>query len=126
MPPGQQPPQIVQYDASSVPILQIALGSDTLSEQQLYDQGLWLVRNEVVPVPGATVPLPYGGRPRLVMIDADPVRMHAKGITVKDINDAPQQAERKPADRQHADRLARLHPEHQQQPGKDQRTGLLP
>jgi multidrug efflux pump subunit AcrB len=88
MPPGQQPPQIVQYDASSVPILQIALGSDTLSEQQLYDQGLWLVRNEVVPVPGATVPLPYGGRPRLVMIDADPVRMHAKGITVKDINDA--------------------------------------
>jgi multidrug efflux pump subunit AcrB len=88
MPPGQQPPQIVQYDASSVPILQIALGSDTLSEQQLYDQGLWLVRNEVVPVPGATVPLPYGGRPRLVMIDADPVRMHAKGITAKDINDA--------------------------------------
>jgi len=88
MPPGQQPPQIVQYDASSVPIMQIALGSDTLSEQQLYDQGLWLVRNEVVPVPGATVPLPYGGRPRLVMIDADPVRMHAKGITVKDINDA--------------------------------------
>jgi len=88
MPPGQQPPQIVQYDASSVPILQIALGSDTMSEQQLYDQGLWLVRNEVVPVPGATVPLPYGGRPRLVMIDADPVRMHAKGITAKDINDA--------------------------------------
>ena len=88
MPPGQQPPQIVQYDASSVPILQIALGSDTMSEQQLYDQGLWLVRNEVVPVPGATVPLPYGGRPRLVMIDADPVRMHAKGVTTKDINDA--------------------------------------
>jgi multidrug efflux pump subunit AcrB len=88
MPPGQQPPQIVQYDASSVPILQIALGSDTMSEQQLYDQGLWLVRNEVVPVPGATVPLPYGGRPRLVMIDADPIRMHAKGITGKDINDA--------------------------------------
>src|SRR3954467_2519815 len=79
MPPGQQPPQIVQYDASSVPILQIALGSDTLSEQQLYDQGLWLVRNEVVPVPGATVPLPYGGRPRLVMIDADPVRMPGEG-----------------------------------------------
>ncbi len=88
MPPGQQPPQIVQYDASSVPILQIALGSDTMSEQQLYDQGLWLVRNEVVPVPGATVPLPYGGRPRLIMIDADPVRMHAKGVTAKDINDA--------------------------------------
>ena len=88
MPPGQTPPQIVQYNASSVPILQIALGSDTLTEQELYDQGLWLVRNEVVPVQGATVPLPYGGRPRLVMIDAEPDKMQARGITVKDINDA--------------------------------------
>src|SRR5512134_125326 len=76
MPPGQTPPQIVQYDASSVPILQIALGSDTLSEQDLYDKGLWLVRNEVIPVPGATVPLPYGGRPRLIMIDLAPEQLH--------------------------------------------------
>ena len=88
MPPGQTPPQIVQYNASSVPILQIALGSDTLTEQELYDQGLWLVRNEVVPIQGATVPLPYGGRPRLVMIDAEPDKMRARGVTVKDINDA--------------------------------------
>jgi len=88
MPPGTTPPQIVQYDASSVPILQIALGSDTLSEQELYDKGLWIVRNEVVPVPGATVPLPYGGRPRLIMIDLDPVRMHARGITAREVNEA--------------------------------------
>ncbi|MBM3393241.1 MAG: efflux RND transporter permease subunit [Betaproteobacteria bacterium] len=88
MPPGQTPPQIVQYDASSVPILQLALGSDTLSEQELYDKGLWLVRNELVPVPGATVPLPYGGRPRLIMIDLDPVRLQAKGVTAKEVNDA--------------------------------------
>ena len=88
MPPGQTPPQIVQYNASSVPILQIALGSDTLTEQELYDKGLWLVRNNVIPVPGTTVPLPYGGRPRLVMIDSDPARMAARGVTVKDINDA--------------------------------------
>jgi multidrug efflux pump subunit AcrB len=88
MPPGTTPPQIVQYDASSVPILQIALGSDVMTEAQLYDEGLWLVRSEVVPVPGATVPLPYGGRPRLMMVDADPVRMHARGITAKEINDA--------------------------------------
>ena len=58
MPPGQTPPQIVQFNASSVPILQIALGSDTMTEGDLYDKGLWLVRNEVVPVPGTTVPLP--------------------------------------------------------------------
>lgn len=88
MPPGQTPPQIVQYDASSVPIMQIALGSDTLSEQELYDKGLWLVRNEVIPVPGATVPLPYGGRPRLIMIDLDPVRLQARAVTAKDVNDA--------------------------------------
>lgn len=88
MPPGQTPPQIVQYNASSVPILQIALGSDTMTEQELYDKGLWLVRNEVIPVPGTTVPLPYGGRPRLVMIDAEPDKMQARGVTVKDINDA--------------------------------------
>ena len=88
MPPGQTPPQIVQYNASSVPILQIALGSDTLTEQELYDKGLWLVRNDVIPIPGTTVPLPYGGRPRLVMIDSDPERMAARGITIKDINDA--------------------------------------
>lgn len=88
MPPGMTPPQIVQYDASSVPILQIALGSDTLSEQELYDKGLWIVRNEVVPVPGATVPLPYGGRPRLVMIDLDPERMHARGISAREVNEA--------------------------------------
>lgn len=88
MPPGQTPPQIVQYDASSVPILQIALGSDTLSEQELYDKGLWLVRNEVIPVPGATVPLPYGGRPRLIMIDLDPSLLQSRGVTAKDVNDA--------------------------------------
>ena len=88
MPPGQTPPQIVQYNASSVPILQIALGSDTLTEQELYDKGLWLVRNNVIQIPGTTVPLPYGGRPRLVMIDADPARMASRGVTVKDINDA--------------------------------------
>jgi multidrug efflux pump subunit AcrB len=88
MPPGQTAPQIVQYNASSVPILQIALGSDTLTEQELYDQGLWLVRNQVIPIPGTTVPLPYGGRPRLIMIDAEPEKMQARGVTVKDINDA--------------------------------------
>ncbi len=88
MPPGQTAPQIVQYNASSVPILQIALGSDTLTEQELYDQGLWLVRNQVIPIPGTTVLLPYGGRPRLIMIDAEPEKMQARGVTVKDINDA--------------------------------------
>ena len=86
--PGQTPPQIVQYDASSVPIMQIALGSDRMSEAQLYDYGQFLVRQELAPVQGAVLPLPYGGRPRLIMIDVDPVRMQAKGVTPNELNQA--------------------------------------
>ena len=85
--PGQTPPQIVQYDASSVPIMQIALGSDRMSEAQLYDYGQFLVR-QLAPVQGAVLPLPYGGRPRLIMIDVDPVRMQAKGVTPNELNQA--------------------------------------
>ena len=89
--PGQTPAQINRFNASSVPILQIALGSDTLSEQELYDLGNFLVRDRLARVQGASIPLPYGGRPRLIMIDADPVRMQALGVTVKEINDALKQ-----------------------------------
>ena len=88
MPPGTTPPQIVQYDASSVPIMQIALGSSTMSEAELYDYGAFLVRDQLAPVQGATVPLPYGGRPRLIMIDLDPARLQSKGLTALDVNSA--------------------------------------
>ena len=64
MPPGTQPPFIIRYNASSVPILQLALGSKTLSEAQLYDYGIYRVRQAIAPVRGATLPLPYGGKPR--------------------------------------------------------------
>ncbi|PWT71263.1 MAG: RND transporter [Proteobacteria bacterium] len=86
--PGQTPPQINRFNASSVPIMQLSLGSDTLSEQQLYDIGNFALRDRLARVQGATIPLPYGGRPRLIMIDADAERMQARGITAKDINDA--------------------------------------
>jgi multidrug efflux pump subunit AcrB len=86
--PGQTPPQINRFNASSVPIMQIAVGSDTLSEQQLYDVGNFALRERLARVQGASIPLPYGGRPRLIMIDADPARMQAKGVTIKEINDA--------------------------------------
>jgi len=86
--PGQTPPQINRFNASSVPIMQIAVGSDTLSEQQLYDIGNFALRERLARVQGASIPLPYGGRPRLIMIDADPQRMQAKGVTIKEINDA--------------------------------------
>src|SRR5256712_400010 len=72
MPPGTQPPFIIRYNASSVPILQLALGSKTLSEAQLYDYGIYRVRQAIAPVRGATLPLPYGGKPRQIMVDLDP------------------------------------------------------
>ena len=88
MPQGTTPPFIFRYDASSVPILQIALASSKLSEQQLYDTGLYKVRTAIAPVRGSRMPLPYGGKPRQIQIDADPALMAARGITMTDINSA--------------------------------------
>ncbi len=86
--PGQTPPQINVYDASSVPILQVSVGGETLTEQELYDFATYTVRDRLAAVQGAAVPLPYGGRPRLIMVDLDPVRLQARGLTAKDVNDA--------------------------------------
>src|SRR5438874_6860137 len=88
MPPGAQPPFIIRYNASSVPILQLALGSKTLSEAQLYDYGVYRVRQAIAPVRGATLPLPYGGKPRQVMVDLDPQALLAKGLSPLDVGNA--------------------------------------
>jgi CzcA family heavy metal efflux pump len=88
MPPGTQPPFIIRYNASSVPILQLALGSNTLSEAQLYDYGIYRVRQAIAPVRGATLPLPYGGKPRQIMVDLDPQSLLAKGLSPLDVSTA--------------------------------------
>src|SRR5213595_844904 len=88
MPPGTQPPFIIRYNASSVPILQLALGSKTLSEAQLYDYGIYRVRQAIAPVRGATLPLPYGGKPRQIMVDLDPQALLSKGISAADVSNA--------------------------------------
>jgi multidrug efflux pump subunit AcrB len=88
MPPGTQPPFIIRYNASSVPILQLALGSKTLSEAQLYDYGIYRVRQAIAPVRGATLPLPYGGKPRQIMVDLDPDSLLAKGLSPLDVSNA--------------------------------------
>lgn len=88
MPPGATPPLIIRYSASNVPILQLALGSDSLSEQQLFDMGVNFVRADIVTVPGVQVPWPYGGKQRQIMVDIDPKRLYAWGLSPRDVNTA--------------------------------------
>src|SRR5271155_92808 len=81
MPAGIEPPTIVQFNASSVPVLQISLSSDTLSEQQLYDYGYYTLRQRLAPIHGVTFPTPAGGKYRQIMVDLDPAKLLAKGLT---------------------------------------------
>lgn len=88
MPPGIQPPIVVQFNASSVPVLQLALNSDNLNEQQLYDFGIYRVRQQLAPVPGVTLPTPAGGKYRQIMVDIDPDKLLSRGLTPLDIVNA--------------------------------------
>jgi multidrug efflux pump subunit AcrB len=88
MPAGTQPPIIVKYDASSVPVLQLSLRSDRLSEQQLYDYGLYNLRQQLAPVQGVTFPAPDGGKYRQIMVDIDPRKLQARGLTPTDVVNA--------------------------------------
>src|SRR5258706_5497274 len=88
MPAGIQPPIVVQYNASSVPVLQLSLTSDSLSEQQLYDYGIYNLRQQLAPVPGVTFPTPDGGKYRQIMVDIDSAKLFAKGLTPIDVVNA--------------------------------------
>jgi multidrug efflux pump subunit AcrB len=88
MPPGIQPPIIVQFNASSVPVLQLSLTSNNLNEQQLYDYGIYRLRQQLAPVHGVTFPTPAGGKYRQIMVDIDPNQLLARGLTPLDIVNA--------------------------------------
>jgi multidrug efflux pump subunit AcrB len=88
MPPGIQAPVVVQFNASSVPVLQISLSSDSLNEQQLYDYGIYRMRQQLAPIPGITLPTPAGGKYRQIMVDIDPAKLVAKGLTPLDVVNA--------------------------------------
>ncbi len=88
MPAGVNPPLIITYNASSVPILQLALSSPTMQEQDLNDIGLNFLRPQLVTVPGAAVPYPYGGKQRQVMIDLDQSQLQAKSLSPNDVVNA--------------------------------------
>jgi multidrug efflux pump subunit AcrB len=88
MPPGTTPPLIIQYSASTVPILQIGLSSRSLPEQQLNDVALNFLRTQLITVPGAAIPYPYGGKQRVVSVDIDTPAMQAKHLTPVDVVNA--------------------------------------
>jgi CzcA family heavy metal efflux pump len=88
LPPGTTPPLVIIYSASTVPVIQIGLTSDTLSEQQLFDFGNFFIRTQLATVPGAATPFPYGGKQRIVSVDIDPTALQAKGLSAVDIVNA--------------------------------------
>jgi multidrug efflux pump subunit AcrB len=85
MPPGTTPPLILNDNASTVPILQLALSGKGLSEQALFDLGVNTVRPPLVTVAGAAIPYPYGGKQRQVQIDLDPAALQARGLSAQDV-----------------------------------------
>src|ERR1700721_2754232 len=91
LPPGTLPPLIINYSASSVPILQLGLSGNGLSEQQLNDLGQNFLRPQLVTVPGAVIPFLYGGKQRQIMIDLNPGLMQSKGLAPQDVLNAGQQ-----------------------------------
>ena len=88
LPPGIFPPAIIKYNASSVPILQLGLSSKQLTEQELYDIGINFIRTQLATVQGASIPLPYGGKQRQIMVDLDPAALYANHLSATDISNA--------------------------------------
>ncbi len=88
LPPGITPPLVLSYNASSVPILQLALSSKTLTDQQLFDLSNNFIRPQLAEVEGAAVPSPYGGKNRQVVVDIDPEALRSKNLSPQDVTNA--------------------------------------
>src|SRR6202050_2490645 len=88
LPPGTLPPLIINYNASTVPILQLSLSGRGLSEQDLNDLAQNFLRAQLVTVPGAAIPYPYGGKQREIMVNMDPALLQSKGLSAQDVVNA--------------------------------------
>ena len=88
LPPGTVPPLIIKYTASSIPVVQLGMSSTTISEKELFDAALNIVRPQLITIPGVSLPFPYGGKPRVVSVDLDPQALLAKGMTSSDVINA--------------------------------------
>src|SRR3954469_4427715 len=85
MPPGITRPTIIRYNASNVPVAQLTVSSDKLSEQELFDYGLNFIRLRLFTIPGLATPAPFGGKTRQIMVDIDPAKVAAKGLSPNDV-----------------------------------------
>src|SRR5215831_3771146 len=85
MPPGIAAPFVLQFDASNLPVIQMILGSAVLPEQTLYDFGVNFIRTRLFTIPGLSVPAPFGGRQRMIAIEADPARLSAQSLSAADL-----------------------------------------
>jgi multidrug efflux pump subunit AcrB len=89
-PPGMQPPAVIQFNASNVPVVQLTMSSKTLTEQQIYDYSLNFIRIKLFTIPGLSTPGPFGGKQRQMNVDVDPARLAAKGFSLSDVVNALQ------------------------------------
>jgi len=85
LPPGIQPPLVIKYSASSIPVIQLGLSSQTLPEQGVFDAASNILRSRLVTIPGVAIPWPYGGKQRLIAVDLDTAALVAKGLTPTDV-----------------------------------------
>src|SRR5579872_1383209 len=88
LPPGATPPLVAIFSASTVPVIQIGLTSESLSEQALFDFGNNFIRTQLATVQGAALPFPYGGKQRVISVDLDTTSLQAKGLSANDIVNA--------------------------------------
>jgi multidrug efflux pump subunit AcrB len=88
LPPGTTPPLVIEYNASTVPIMQYGISSKTLSEEQTYDVALNTIRVGLISVPGVGIPLPYGGKVRVISVDLDPKALEAQNLSQQNVVDA--------------------------------------
>src|SRR5881296_1242163 len=88
LPPGIFPPLILQYNAASVPVVLASLSSEQLPEQELNDLGNSFIRTQLVTIPGSSIPVPYGGKLRVVNVDVDPDALYARGLSPQDVSNA--------------------------------------
>ena len=88
MPAGTQPPLLIQYNAADVPIIQLSLSSDTIPEPTLFDLAVNTIRPQLVTIPGLETPYPYGGKQKNIIVDLDPEKLYAQGVSPSDVSAA--------------------------------------